>query len=54
MCGTTEYLAPEILLGKGHDRAVDYWNIGALIYEMLTGNTPHANDDKAQLLKDIV
>lgn len=37
LCGTLEYMAPEIVLGKGHDKAADWWSVGILLFEMLTG-----------------
>ncbi|NWW70612.1 KS6B2 kinase, partial [Climacteris rufus] len=41
-CGTIEYMAPEILVRSGHNRAVDWWSLGALMYDMLTGSASPA------------
>ena len=40
ICGTVQYLAPEILYGEGYNKAVDWWSLGCIMYEMLTGKLP--------------
>lgn len=48
-CGTAEYLAPEMLIGNGHDYTVDWWALGILIYEMIVGIPPFFNRNKHKM-----
>jgi len=54
ICGTPEYIAPEILLNKGHSKPVDWWTFGILIYEMHAGHAPFLDDDPMNIYKKII
>ncbi len=47
-------MAPEMILNKGHGRAVDFYSLGVLMYEMLTGLPPHYNQNRMKMYHDIV
>eukprot|EP01126_Amoeba_proteus_P045067 TRINITY_DN5033_c0_g1_i1.p1 TRINITY_DN5033_c0_g1~~TRINITY_DN5033_c0_g1_i1.p1 ORF type:complete len:443 (-),score=99.64 TRINITY_DN5033_c0_g1_i1:212-1540(-) len=53
-CGTPEYLAPEVLEGKGYGKAVDWWSYGTLMYEMLVGLPPFYCEDVQQMYTKIM
>ena len=52
-CGTPEYISPEMLLGTGHDHTSDWWALGILIYEMLTGIPPFYDKNRNVMFLNI-
>lgn len=52
--GTEEYIAPEVIRGKGHTSAVDWWTLGIFIYEMLHGTTPFKGSDRKRTFTNIL
>jgi p70 ribosomal S6 kinase len=53
-CGTIEYMAPEILMRVGHGKAVDWWSLGALMYDMLTGAPPFTAENRKKTIERIL
>jgi serine/threonine protein kinase/CRP-like cAMP-binding protein len=54
MCGTTEYLCPEAVTGRGHDKSIDLWALGCLVYELFVGRTPFRGKQNEATLSNIV
>lgn len=54
LCGTPEYLAPEIVLSQGHGKAVDWWALGILAFEMLAGYPPFFDDHTLGIYEKIL
>mmetsp|Transcript_17663 Transcript_17663/g.45414 ORF Transcript_17663/g.45414 Transcript_17663/m.45414 type:complete len:323 (+) Transcript_17663:75-1043(+) len=54
LCGTPEYIAPEVLLNKGHGKPVDWWTLGILTYEMIVGYPPFVDEDPMGIYQKIL
>ncbi|ESQ47795.1 hypothetical protein EUTSA_v10020828mg [Eutrema salsugineum] len=52
--GTDEYVSPEVILGDGHDFAVDWWALGVLTYEMMYGETPFKGKSKKETFRNVL
>jgi len=53
LCGTLDYLPPEMIEGKEHDASVDIWSLGVLTYEFLVGNPPFESEHTKDTYKKI-
>ncbi|KAH9968277.1 kinase-like domain-containing protein, partial [Russula dissimulans] len=54
LCGTAEYFAPEVIKGLPYSYAVDWWSLGTILYEMLTGNRPFDADNMSDMYDRIL
>jgi CRP-like cAMP-binding protein len=54
VCGTPTYMAPEVLAGIGHTRAVDWWAVGVLIFELMSGRSPFESDHPMEIYSNVM
>ena len=49
MCGTPQYMAPEVVKGEQYSFAADWWSVGVIMYEMITGFNPFGGKDRRKI-----
>lgn len=54
LCGTPYYLAPEMIQHKGHDLGLDWWGVGALLYEMIEGLPPFLGNNEMEVYEKVL
>jgi protein kinase A len=54
MCGTLQYLAPEIILSKAYGKPIDWWALGVVMFEIVVGRTPFKNKNTNKMFKNIL
>jgi len=54
LCGTPEYMAPEVIMNTGHGSAADWYTLGILVYEMIIGRPPFMHNDTYEIFKMII
>ena len=53
VCGTPEYMSPEIVAEQGHDMQSDWWSLGIVLYELATGSPPFTSADPDEMVEEI-
>ncbi|KAF8388537.1 hypothetical protein HHK36_027212 [Tetracentron sinense] len=54
MCGTIEYMSPQVFLGKGYDEATDWWSVEIMLFEMLTRHLPFIGCNRQKIQQKII